>query len=51
MVNASDLEKMDLEERKARLAKIARNHNFTRQFRASDVVSAIDLLNKIDNMF
>ena len=41
---------LSIEERKEKLSKLA-NSEFTRQFHASDAITAIDTLNKMDNLY
>lgn len=42
---------MPLEERKVRLTKLARRESFDRQFHATNVIEAIEALNKIDGIY
>ena len=41
---------LSIEERREKLSELA-NGEFTRQFHASDAITAIDTLNKMDNLY
>ena len=49
--NIANDKHMTLEQRRERLAAIASCREFTRQFHANDVLNAIDLLNKMDDVY
>ena len=42
---------MSVEERRQRLTEVARQTQYGRQFKVSSVLEAIDLLNKMDNLY
>ena len=44
-------EELTIEDRKAILAKLAKSEAYTRQFHVGDKLEAIDLYNKMDNLY
>ena len=42
---------MEIEERKERLSSLARTDIYSRQLHATDVINAIDTLNKMDSLY
>lgn len=44
-------EALSIEDRKAILAKLAKSESYSRQFHVGDKLEAIDLYNKMDNLY